>query len=94
MFMNRLEPMRRYSFGVIGIYGDEPALELCGVLCWRGLDVPQQLIDHPSFEYYQRRKLDLNNAEDKALLENYWTDVTVNESVVEGRTLRDYRPWK
>lgn len=41
MFLNRLEPMRRYSFGVIGIYGDEPDLELCGVLVWRGLDIPQ-----------------------------------------------------
>jgi hypothetical protein len=52
------------------------------------------MIDHPSFEYYEKRKLDLNNAEDKTLLENYWTDVTKDESVVEGRVLRDFRSWK
>lgn len=39
-FLQRMEAMRKYSFGYLGIYGDEPDLEIVGVFFWRGLGVP------------------------------------------------------
>jgi len=39
-FLQRMEAMRKYSFGYLGIYGDEPELNIKGVFFWRGLTVP------------------------------------------------------
>jgi len=39
-FLQRMEAMRKYSFGYLGIYGDEPDLNIKGVFFWRGLTVP------------------------------------------------------
>jgi len=30
------------------------------------------MIDHPQFEYYQKRELDVNNEEDKKLIADFW----------------------
>ena len=92
-FIHRLDPMRRYSFGVLGIYGEEPNLEIYGVLMWRGTEEFYLLEDHPSWEYYERRKLDISKEEDKKLLEDYWGHVEEDE-VVEGRRIREMRIWK
>ena len=40
---------------------------------WRSQDITQECKDHPQFEYYQRRKMDiLNNADDMKLLREFW----------------------
>jgi len=40
---------------------------------WRGQGVPKECDEHPSFEYYKRRQMDIvNNKEDLALLRAYW----------------------
>jgi elongation factor 1-gamma len=38
-FTVRMDRMRKDSFGVLGIYGAEPDLNISGVLFWRGLDI-------------------------------------------------------
>ena len=46
--------------------GEEPNLEIKGVLLIRGHDITvQELKDHPQMEYMQARKLDIENAGDK-----------------------------
>jgi elongation factor 1-gamma len=89
-----MENMRKYSFGYLGIYGDEPNLEIYGAFMWRGLGVPQELVDHPQFEYYQPEQLDSENPEHRAIIESYWCDVIEEESVVEGRKLQSGKCWK
>jgi len=32
--------MRKYSIGTMGIYGDEPTLDIKGVWLWRGTGIP------------------------------------------------------
>ena len=93
-FLQRMEAMRKYSFGYLGIYGDEPDLNIRGVFFWRGLDVPQEMIDHPQFEYYKREKLDSENPEHRALVEEYWGKTTLEESIVEGAKLQNGKCWK
>jgi hypothetical protein len=31
--------MRKHALGVMGVYGEEPNLEIMGVFLWRGADV-------------------------------------------------------
>lgn len=46
-FIQRLEGFRKYSFGKVCMLGDEPSLEMKGVLLIRGQVICQELIDHP-----------------------------------------------
>ena len=39
-FLQRLDNFRKYAFGVQGVYGDEPNLEIKGVWLWRGVGIP------------------------------------------------------
>ena len=71
-FMQRLEGSRKYSFGKMVMLGAEPALEIKGVLLTRGLEIPQEWVDHPQFEYFRARKIDYANAADVKLVNEYF----------------------
>lgn len=71
-FIERAEACRRGAFGVHCVIGEEPNLEIEGVWMWRGQDVMPEMKDHPSFEYYDVRKLDLDKSEDVQLIEDFW----------------------
>ena len=71
-FLWRIDTMGRYGFGVHGIFGEEPNFEVRGLYMWRGTKIPPFMEEHPSFEYYDKRKLDIKSEEDKELLEDFW----------------------
>lgn len=71
-FLQRLDTFRKYAFGIIGVYGDEPHLDIKGIWAWRGVDKPAEILEHPSYEYYEWKKLDETNEADRKLLEEYW----------------------
>lgn len=75
-FIQRLEGFRKYSFGKVCMLGEEPNLEIKGVLLIRGQVICQELIDHPQFEYMQARKMDLDSEEDKAKIKAYFCSKT------------------
>jgi elongation factor 1-gamma len=59
-FLQRMDDkMRKHSLCVLGVYGDEPALEIMGVFFWRGLGIIEPMLEHPQFEYFNKRKLDI-----------------------------------
>jgi elongation factor 1-gamma len=89
-FIQRLDHFRRYSFGAFGVYGDEPSLEIQGVLMWRGQELTQELKDHPSFEYYDRTRVDPADAAHRAIVEEYWCNNQEND-LVQGRKVREWR---
>ena len=66
--MHRSEQSRKYAFGVLGVYGDEPNLEIKGVWMWKGTELLEPLLENMSFEYYSKRKLDLSKPEDKDVI--------------------------
>lgn len=72
-FMQRLEGSRKISFGKVCMLGDEPNLEIKGVLLTRGLQIPQEWHDHPQFEYVQPRKIDYENPADVKLIQEYFS---------------------
>jgi elongation factor 1-gamma len=93
-FMDRADACRKHALGVLGVYGDEPNLDIRGVWMWRGTDVNPYMLEHPQFEYWERRKLDVNNAEDRALITEYWTKLTPDTDTVEGLTARTIKIYK
>mmetsp|Transcript_16940 Transcript_16940/g.18911 ORF Transcript_16940/g.18911 Transcript_16940/m.18911 type:complete len:296 (-) Transcript_16940:40-927(-) len=72
-FIQRAEHFGKHSYGIHMIHGEEPDLNLKGIWMWRGLEIPQQLLDHPQFEYYKTNKLDIDNEKDRAYIKDMWT---------------------
>ncbi|KAI6143469.1 hypothetical protein BKA82DRAFT_139964, partial [Pisolithus tinctorius] len=68
-FFNRLEASRKYLFGSIGVLGEANNSIIAGALILRGQDVKPVVEVAPDYESYIYRKLDLENAEDKAFFE-------------------------
>lgn len=83
-FIQRLDTFRKYSFGVHGVYGDEPKLDIKGCWVWRGTEIPFEMTDHVSYEYNFYTRLDSEKEKDRQLVEDYWCGQTEDESVVDG----------
>jgi len=91
-FLQRLEHFRKYCYGVLGVYGEEPNLEINGLMMWRGTEIAFEVKDHPSYEYHFFRKLDLHKEEDRKLVLDYWTIIDEEGTdKVEGLRPRDVR---
>ena len=81
-FIQRLDGFRKHAFGRVCMTKDEPDLEIKGVLLVRGEGIPQELIDHPQWEYMQARKLDWSNDADMTLVREYMS--SKEEGMVNG----------
>lgn len=72
-FLQRFDDFRKWCLARHLILGTEEKQEIFGVWLWRGTDIPQEAHDHPQFEYYKSRKMDIfNNAEDDKLIRQFW----------------------
>jgi len=92
-FLQKLDNFRKYAFGVHGVYGEEPTLEIKGVFVWRGVGIPQEIKDLDSFDYHTWTKLDHNNEADKKKVNEYWSHL-VDEQVVEGLKIKSAKYFK
>jgi hypothetical protein len=55
-FISRIDDkLRKHALGVFGIYGEEPNLDVMGVIMWRGTEIPLPLHEHPQMEYCNKR---------------------------------------
>ena len=68
-YFNRLEASRKYLFGSLGVLGENNNSIISGVLILRGPDVKPVVDVAPDWESYDYKKLDLDNADDKAFFE-------------------------
>ena len=71
-FIERAEACRRNAFGVQCVLGQEPNLEIEGIWMWQGLEIMAEMKDHPTFEYYEAKKLDTSNDKDRKLIMDFW----------------------
>jgi elongation factor 1-gamma len=71
-----------------GVYGDEPNLEIRGLWLWRGVEIPLEMKEHPSFEFHKLFKLNVESEADRNVINQYWLNQTEDESVVEGLVAR------
>jgi elongation factor 1-gamma len=83
-FLSRAEHTSKYTFGRIGVFGEEGGLQIQGVWLMRGQEIPDGLRkEHPQFEYYFTKKLDpRGNPEHDKLVRDYFG--CKEEDVVEG----------
>jgi elongation factor 1-gamma len=90
-FVSRAEHTSKYTFGRIGVFGEEPDLHIKGVWLMRGLELPDGLVkEHPQFEYYFKRLLDpRNKPEDDQLVREYFG--AQEEDIVEGAKCQTIR---
>ena len=71
-FLQRFDDFRKYCLARHLVLGDEPNLEIEGVWLGRGTGIPQEAIDHPQFEYYKVRELNVDSEEDRKLITDFW----------------------
>jgi hypothetical protein len=77
---------------MMAILGDEPSLDIESVWLFRGKGIPAQMIEHPQFEYYQKRELNPDDASDRKLVEEFFcTKVGLQ---INGRTVQDCKMHK
>jgi elongation factor 1-gamma len=93
-FIQRLDHFRKYAFGVHGVYGDEPVLEIRGVWMWRGNGIAQEISDLDSYEYHKFTRLDINNESDKKKLNEFWIGLNEDTDVVDGLVARTVKYFK
>jgi len=72
-FIQRLDKLRKWGFGTMLIFGQEPKLEVSG--CWlvRGTTLPEaELSENPDAEHFTWTKADPKDAASKKLIEDFW----------------------
>ena len=72
-FLQRLDGFRKHAFGKMCMLNAEPNLEMAGCLLIRGQVIPQECIDHPQFEYFRPRKMDMKDAADNDLARRFFS---------------------
>lgn len=93
-FIQRMdEKLRRHSLGCFGVYGDLGELEQIGLMLWRGSELPGPMLEHPQFEYWRKRKLDVKSEADRQLILDYLTK-TQETDKVEGRIVQNWQMYK
>lgn len=72
-FLQKIDSNRKHAFANHGVFGEEGSLDIKGVWMWRGVGIPFFMEDHESFEFYDRAVLDPFKAEDRKLIDEFWT---------------------
>ena len=72
-FLQRFDHFRKHCLAKMCILNEEPNLEIEGVWCFRGAEIPAEMHEHPQFEYYQARKMDFEDAKDFQLIREFWS---------------------
>jgi hypothetical protein len=90
-FLYRLEYLRNNSFGTIGVYGNEPNLQVFGLFVWRGNGIPGEMFNNEAFNCFQKTRVYPDQA--KKLVSEYWGQIS-GEHRVEGFEAREVKVWK
>jgi elongation factor 1-gamma len=72
-FLQRMDKLRKYGFGSLLIFGEEPKLEIGGVWLFRGTELPEELWENPDAEHHTWTKVDHNDEAQRKLVETYWS---------------------
>lgn len=90
-FLQRIENnFSKYSFAVVSVLGEDKNFDIEGVWLFRGTEIPAEMKEHPSFEYHKFDKLDIDNADHKKKVEDYWC----SKEVINNRPVVDRKVWK
>ena len=82
------EKLRSNSLGCFGVYGEPGTLEQIGMMIWRGSELPPPMVEHPQFEYWEKKKLDVKSEADQKTILEYFT--TKEDGKVDGRIVQNW----
>jgi elongation factor 1-gamma len=71
-FIQRLENLRKYGFGTLLIFGEQPPFEISVMFVFRGQDMPAEMIECGDSELYNWRKLDPNDPKHREYINDFW----------------------
>jgi len=71
-WFQRLDKLRKYGFGSVCIFGQDPSLEVSGCWMFRGQEPPQEMKETDDFEHYTWRKVDTADASQKELVNDFF----------------------
>jgi len=71
-YCQRLDRLRKYGFGNLLIFGEEPKLEVSCVWLFRGTKVPQVMKDCDDSENYTWKQVNVEDPKEKALVGDYF----------------------
>lgn len=71
-FVQRLDRLRKYGFGSLIIFGEEPKLSIGLCFLVRGQVLPAEMTECDDCELYNWKKANVDNAGDKELVNDYW----------------------
>jgi len=69
----RLDKVRKYAFGSVCIFGDEPTLEVSGIWLFRGPEPTQEMKECDDSEHYNWTKLNPDDAASRELVNDYFS---------------------
>jgi len=73
-FIQRLDPLRKYGFGSLIIFGDEEKGQEIGVcFLFRGLDIPNSMVECDDYECYNWSKANIDELSTKEKINQYWS---------------------
>jgi elongation factor 1-gamma len=72
-FLQRMDKVRKYGFGSLLIFGEEPSLQIGGLWMFRGTELPDELWENPDAEHHTWTKVDINDPAQRKLVEAYWS---------------------
>lgn len=87
---SRMANLHRYCFGSVLIFGEDNANEISGYLVLRGTEMPPEMIDVPDYESFDFRRVNTEDAKEKALFEDYlaWDGELAGKKFAEGKTFK------
>ncbi|PRP80070.1 glutathione S-transferase domain-containing protein [Planoprotostelium fungivorum] len=71
-YIQRLDKLRKYGFASLVIFGDEPKLEVAGIVLNRGTAQAPELIECDDSEHYNWRQINIEDPKDKELVQDFW----------------------
>jgi elongation factor 1-gamma len=86
-FLQRMDKLRKYGFGSLLIFGEEPKLQIGGIWLLRGTELPEELWENPDAEHHSWTKVDINDPAQRKLVEAYWS---WEGDFGEGKTFHDH----
>jgi len=71
-FLQRVEKLRKYGFGSLIIFGEEPSLEISVCFLVRGQELPAEMLECDDTEHYNWRKANLDDPATRELVDDFF----------------------
>jgi len=72
-WIQRLDKLRKYGFGSLIIFGEEPKLEVAGAWIFRGPEPPQEMKETDDYDLYTWRKVNYDDDAERTLVDDLFS---------------------